>query len=171
MKALLFLFVVCAVCSAKCGVWNPGNTTEIAVCNDIENLQRCLRAQNLFDRLGVYARLDAPVKTFPCDKYVTCAVNFIDRATGTYWCQNMDSYNLCVAIRELMHKSSHYAWIFEPDCDFSVMLSDNIPVINYYTPPPITTTTTESNMTTSVPSSAAQLLSISLLWTFLILVL
>jgi hypothetical protein len=119
---------------------------QLLSCNDQEMYFQCDRAQKIIDLYTM--KNDLPIVTIGCSNSIACA-SPLPNNNGKYWCQNMDSYDKCISAK-IMIDNLTQSDRYPIECDFSVMLSDNIPILNYSKADPITTTIT---ITTSTPSN------------------
>lgn len=118
---IILTFVITV--KAKCGLgyqeW---------ICNDMEMFYQCNRAQTILDAFTLKSNL--PFYNLGCHKHIVCAAKLSE---GRYWCQNMDSYNLCLSGRDIIA----YAVVSDKypiECRFDVLLEDRIPVLNFTKP-------------------------------------
>lgn len=72
---------------------------QMVVCNDMEMFHQCDRAQQLLDRLA--NDQNQPPFTLGCAQNIVCATE--ETSNGRYWCQNMDSYDLCLNAQTLLN--------------------------------------------------------------------
>jgi len=114
------------------------------ICNDEEMFQQCNRAQQVVDMALIKNNL--PIVTIGCADHIICAPT-LPTNNGKFYCQNMDSYDLCILAQELMIRLNEEAR-YQIKCTYATLLNDNIPVIDYRKPGPITTTTTVVTNTT-----------------------
>ena len=120
---------------------------QLVGCNDLEMFNQCDRAQKIID---LYTeKNDRPIINIGCSNNIACAAT-LPSTNGKFWCQNMDSYDRCVSAKVMMDEMNQ-TQRYPIDCVFDVMLSDNIPVLNYRKSSPITTTTTTTTITTTTP--------------------
>ena len=121
------------------------------LCGIAPNSGLCLRISSIKAWDMFTMKNGLPPFTIGCAKHITCAAT-LPSSNGKYWCQNMDSYDLCMtakAIIDVMNQTAQYP----VECSFDVMLSDNIRVLDYRKPGPITTTTTTVPPTTIPPNT------------------
>jgi len=114
------------------------------VCNDMEMFHQCDRAQKMLDAYTMKNNL--PFVTINCADHIVCAA-ILPSGNGRYWCQNMDSYDICKFYSDTFTNGSGTAQ-FPIVCNLAVPLDDGIPVLEYRKPHIATTTTT----TTAVPT-------------------
>lgn len=145
-------------------------------CNDLEMLEQCKRAQFIYDQYNLAN--SNPFVTLQCSDNVVCAAPanlfpYRQNSRVGYWCQNMDSYNICLQAKNAIEKSnSSNKDLFPISCNYATLLVDGRPVINYFKPDVFTTTTTTTTTTaatnytittvpptTKAPSNAAQVLA------------
>jgi len=172
---LIFLLFVTAVTvtEAKCGLWyqfshtregpfreNRGGSyhgdtqwaagyeslDQFVICNDMEMFHQCNRAQQVLDLFTT--RNNLPLVTIGCAEHITCAAN-LPSGNGRFFCQNMDSYDLCIGAQAAIDGVNQTAQ-YPIRCVYAEMLSDNIPVLNYRQALPTTTTTTAPTVFTNV---------------------
>lgn len=109
---------------------------------------QCNAAQNMLN--AHHLKMGLPMQTFGCYDHIVCNPPLPPR-NGKSWCQNMDSYDVCVTIRNIIENANATAE-YPVECNFAVMLTDNVRVLNYRRPAKITTTTTTTT-TTPVPTT------------------
>lgn len=119
------------------------------ICNDEEMFQQCNRAQHVLDALLIKNNL--PLVTIGCADHIICSP-ILPANNGKFYCQNMDSYDLCLRAQELVTHLNYEAQ-YPIRCVLATMLSDNVPVINYRKPGPVTTTTTVVTNATQPPNT------------------
>ena len=130
------------------------------ICNDMEMFYQCNAAQEMLD--AYHRAMGLSLRFIGCYDHIVCAPPLPSR-NGKFWCQNMNSYDLCVIIRDIIEAAN--ATIEYPvECKVAVMLTDRVPVLNYRMPPEITTTSTTTTIdlnanVTTAPASAFRLIS------------
>jgi len=108
-------------------------------CNDNEMFEQCKRAQKIIDMWVWATNTGNSIIELGCADFIVCAADMTEN--GEFWCQNMDSYDLCLnaqTIIAIANATSQYSI----RCREAVKLSDNVPVLDYREAHPITTTTT-----------------------------
>lgn len=178
---MLLFFILVVTIEAKCGIWYQFSHTregpfrdnrygypagyyhgdtqwaagyesldQFVICNDMEMFHQCNRAQTILDLFNTMNRL--PIINIGCSEHIICAPN-LPAGNGKYYCQNMDSYDLCVHAQSLvsnLNQTSQYPI----RCVYSDMLSDNIQVIDYRQAAPTTTTTVSTVFTNTSLTTA-----------------
>ena len=190
MLSFLFLFTFTTCVSAKCGLWyqfshtserdgphrenryssnNPYSDTQWAMgfgyesldqevtCLDLEMFHQCGRAQQMLDLYTAKNLL--PYQTIGCHNHIVCA-SPLPTGNGRYWCQNMDSYDLCLIVQNITANTD-----YSVTCGFSILLQDNIPVLDYRQPGILVTTTIALTIpenttvaTTTTPANGANMI-------------
>lgn len=160
---LLIFATFFALSAAKCGLWrqynhatqqdgpyfegNRGSSSRVAwafgygfesldqnlVCNDMEMYYQCDRAQKYLDLYN--AERGVPPSTVGCAQNIVCS--WSPTGNGRVWCQNMDSFDLCVSIQEILNATR-----YSVECTFATPNTDGIPILNYRRSSESTTTTT-----------------------------
>jgi len=174
MRGFLFLAFV-SVTAAKCGLyWNYQHAesqkylnyyhrgfgygfgfqsfSTLVSCNDMEMFEQCKRAQKILDMWVGTGSGNQSIE-LGCARFIVCSADISEN--GKYWCQNMDSYDLCInaqTIIENANATSQYPIV----CAQAVKLSDDIPVLPYREAHPITTTVPPNATTQIVTTTPIQ---------------
>lgn len=131
MYSVFVLFILfLSFTSGKCII-----TQKNPRCLDLEMFEQCLRAQQILDDFT--KRVNYNTITLECYKNLYC-LRYPPTASQ-YWCQNVDSYQLCVSAKNAIKKdSSSLKNLFQILCYKEAPLDINgVPVIDYYEDLPI----------------------------------
>lgn len=168
MIIVLFFGLFIQSLDAKCAVWlqyNHGyerlgyhawvgyeSLSKKPVCEDLEMFEQCKLAQSTYNRFRTDNGLN-PID-IKCYNNIICAP-VLPSGNGVWYCQNMDSYDMCTSIQDIIVNASQ-ASKYEIICEKAVELTDRIPVLDYRKPDVyVPTTTTVANATTAPAAAAA----------------
>lgn len=132
------------------------------ICNDLEMLEQCKRAQYMYDLFNIAN--NNSIITLPCANNIVCVAPlnlfpYRQNSRLKYWCQNIDSYNICMNIKNTIDNSNYpNKHLYHVSCTFDV--SSDIQIFNYTKLDIITTTTslqtfvntTQTSLQTTTPS-------------------
>ena len=129
MFLVLAFFCIVASVDARCGL-SP--SPKIRVCNDMEMFEQCKRAQAQFDAYNNdrgYALVSVG-----CENNIVCVHDtYYYGGYGTnlyYWCQNMDAYNLCLRLQQILSNATKYP----VQCSYQVNQGSPL-TVDYYRVP------------------------------------
>ena len=133
------------------------------MCDDMEMFHQCNRAQFLLDKYSELGNL--PYTNLGCSQHISCAATL--HSDGTFWCQNMDSFELCLVAQTILNNTN-----FQVSCKQAEVLTDGFPILNYRKLRPTTTTvttTTESNETSVTAHPTQPSIGMSVVPNFILL--
>jgi hypothetical protein len=158
---LIFMLFLGLVLS-KCRLWNfyDNQLHTFTSCNDWEMFYQCKRAQDILDHYLIQNNL--PFVSLDCMRNIKCILEPLFTTTGTYYCQQIDSYNICVSVKNSLGKLKQ----FPIDCIMSTPMENGSPVYGYYSRKPVDGITT--SLTFNLPTPKPNVSSILSPFLFLI---